>query len=130
MSLIAAWRGLVGRETKASKAGPLLTMQQPGRAVWTPRRFDSFAEEGYRKNVIAFRAINLVTRAAASVPWRLFRRGRGGVSAVASHALLDLLKRPNPVMARSEFIEAVAGLFLIAGNIYIEAEAGETGERE
>jgi HK97 family phage portal protein len=107
-----------------------LALQQPGRAVWTPRRFDSFAEEGYRKNVIAFRAINLVTRAVASVPWVLFRRGCGGARALASHALLDLLKRPNPAMAQSEFIEAVAGFFLIAGNSFIEAVAGETGARE
>jgi len=109
MSMSAAWKGLLGRETKASKAGPLLALQQPGRAVWTPRRFDTFAEEGYRKNVVAFRAINLIARSVASVPWRLFRRGRGGLSALSDHALLNLLKRPNPAMAQSEFIEAVAG---------------------
>jgi len=131
MGLRAAWqglmgRGLMGRETKASATGPLLALQQPGRAVWTPRRFDSFAEEGYRKNVIAFRAINLVTRAAAAVPWRLFRRGRGGPAALAGHALLDLLKRPNPAMAQSEFIEAVSGFLLIAGNSFIEAVLGES----
>lgn len=130
MSVIAAWKGLLGRETKTSKAGPLLAMQQPGRAVWSPRRFESFAEEGYRKNVIAFRAINMVARAAASVPWRLNRRSRNGVSVLADHALLNLLKRPNPVMAQSEFVETVAGFFLIAGNSFIEAVAGETGARE
>lgn len=130
MSVSAAWKGLLGRETKASKAGPLLALQQPGRAVWTPRRFDSFAEEGYRKNVIAFRAINVIARAAASVPWRLFRRGRGGIRALSDHALLNLLKRPNPVMAQSEFVEAVAGYFLIAGNSFVEAVAGESGARE
>jgi len=130
MSLTGAWRGLLGRETKASKAGPLLAMQQPGRAVWSPRRFDAFAEEGYRKNVIAYRAITLVTRAAASVPWRLFRRERRTLGALTEHALLDLLRRPNPMMAQSEFIEAVTGYFLIAGNSFIEAVAGETGARE
>jgi len=130
MSLIGAWKGLVGRETKASKAGPLLALQQPGRAVWSPRRFDSFAEEGYRKNVIGFRAINLVTRAAASVPWRLFRRGRAGAAALPAHPLLDLLRRPNPMMAQSEFVEAVSGFLLLAGNSFIEAVHGGAGVRE
>ncbi len=130
MSVRGAWQGLLGRETKASKTGPLLALQQPGRAVWTPRRFDSFADERYRKNVIAYRAINLVTRAAASVPWRLFRRRRGAMSTLNDHALLNLLKRPNPVMAQSEFVEAVAGFFLIAGNSFVEAVAGESGVRE
>jgi HK97 family phage portal protein len=117
----------MGRETKASKAGPLLALQQPGRAVWSPRRFDSFAEEGYRKNIIAYRAITLVARAAASVPWRLFRRERGSVGALAEHGILDLLRRPNPTMAQSEFVEAVTGYYLIAGNSFVEAVAGETG---
>ena len=90
MSLIGAWQSLLGRETKASKAGPLLAMQQPGRAVWTPRRFDSFAEEGYRKNVIAFRAINLVTRAAASVPC-----SSTATKALCTTSEMDRSRRPS-----------------------------------
>ena len=65
MSLKDAWAALWRPEIKASRAGPLLALQHPGRAVWTPRRFDRLAEEGYRKNVIGFRAINQVTRATA-----------------------------------------------------------------
>ena len=77
MALRDAWTALLRREVKASRAGPLIALQHPGRAVWSARRFDAFAEEAYRKNIIAFRAINQVSRAAASVPWRLTRR-RGG----------------------------------------------------
>ena len=77
MALRDAWRALTRRETKSSRAGPLVALQHPGRAVWSPRRFDAFAEEAYQKNVIAFRAINLVSRAAASVRprfWALIPR--------------------------------------------------------
>jgi HK97 family phage portal protein len=119
MALRDAWRALTRRETKSSRAGPLVALQHPGRAVWSPHRFDAFAEEAYRKNVIAFRAINQVSRAAASVPWRL-AQGRGAV-ALDRHPLLDLLARPNPMMAGSEFIEAVTGYYLIAGNAFVEA---------
>ena len=121
MALKDAWAALWTRETKASAAGPLIAMQHPGRAVWMPRRFDAFAEEGYQKNVVVYRAITQVTRAAASVPWRLFRRTRAGRQAVEAHALLDLLARPNPTMAHAEFVEAVTGFFLIAGNSFVEA---------
>ncbi len=75
MTMKAAWAALWAPETKAN-AGPLVAMHSPGRALWSPRRFDSFAEEGYRRNVIAYRAVNQVARAAASVPWRVFQTAR------------------------------------------------------
>ncbi len=132
MALRDAWTALTRRETKSSRAGPLVALQHPGRAVWSPRRFDAFAEEAYQKNVVAFRAINQVSRAAASVPWRLAQgrvgggpRGGQATVAVNRHPLLDLLARPNPMMARSEFIEAVTGYYLIAGNAFIEAVGGD-----
>ena len=127
MALRDAWTALLRREVKASRAGPLIALQHPGRAIWSPRRFDAFAEEAYRKNVIAFRAINQVSRAAASVPWRLTRRRGGALERLAAHPLLDLIARPNPMMARSAFIEAVTGFYLIAGNAFVEAAPG-TGE--
>jgi len=119
MSLRSAWNALWAEETKASAAGPLIAMRTPGRAVWSPRRFDAFAEEGYRRNVIAYRAVNQVARAVASVSWRAFQ----GQRSLAAHPVLALLARPNPTMARSEFFEAVTGYFLIAGNSYVEAVA-------
>ncbi len=126
MALRDAWRALTRRETKSSRAGPLVALQHPGRAVWSPHRFDAFAQEAYQKNVIAFRAINQVSRAAASVPWRLAQgRGKRGGGALDRHPLLDLLARPNPMMAGSEFIEAVTGYYLIAGNAFIEAVGGD-----
>ncbi len=137
MALRDAWSALTRRETKSSRSGPLVALHNPGRAVWSPRRFDAFAEEAYQKNVIAFRAINQVSRAAASVPWRLAQGGargepgggsRGGRRAGAAldrHPLLDLLARPNPMMAHSEFIEAVTGYYLIAGNAFVEAVGGD-----
>jgi HK97 family phage portal protein len=131
MGLAGAWRALWrdGRATdvpegKASRAGPLVALHMAGQPALLPRRYDSFADEGYRKNVIAFRAINEVARGIACVPWLLYRHdARGGREELSGHPLLALLKRPNPAMGQSAFFEAVAGFFLIAGNSYVEAAA-------
>ncbi len=123
MGLRRAWQAIWVEETKASATGPLIAMQNPGRAVWSPRRFDAFAEEGYRRNVIAYRAVNQIARAVASVSWRAFRNRADGRRALETHPILSLLARPNPAMAQSEFIEAVTGYLLIAGNSFVEAVA-------
>jgi HK97 family phage portal protein len=86
---------------------------------WTPRTYGDFAAEGYRKNVVAFRSVRMVSEAAASVPWKLFDGGRS----VDAHPLLDLLDRPNPVQGGNALFEAFYGYLLIAGNAYLEAAA-------
>ena len=125
--LMAAW----GRGRKASAARRLIALDRIGRPVWSARRFDSFADEGYRRNVIAFRAVNEVAQAAASVPWLLFRRraqGNGQTRvAIAAHPLLTLLARPNPWAGGPALFEAVYGFRMIAGNAYIEAVDGAAG---
>lgn len=118
MGIRSAWRALVGAERKASSIGPLLALAAPGRLALMPRRYDTFAEEGYRNNVVVYRAVNEVSRGLAAIPWRLFQRND---TAIATHPLLQLLARPNPAMGRGEFFEAVVGFLLIAGNSFIEA---------
>ena len=131
MTLKTAWAALwAPAATKASAAGPLIAMQSLGRAVWSPRRFDGFAEEGYKRNVIAYRAVNQIARAVASVSWRAFRGSGERRRELEAHPVLALLARPNPTMARAEFVEAVTGYFLIAGNSFVEAVGGGDSARE
>lgn len=125
MGLRQAWRALWRPEKKASGAGPLIAMNHLGRPVFTPRRYDSFAAEGYQKNVVAFMAISEVSRGAANVAWTLFTRRRGRKTRLSEHALLDLLVRPNPLQGGTEFFEAVYAYLLIAGNSFIEAVGPE-----
>ena len=110
---------------KASAARRLMALDQIGRPAWSARRYDKFADEGYRKNVVAFRAIGEVAQAAASVPWLLYRRRGGQLIEVADHPLLKLLHRPNPLVGGPALFEAVYGFRLIAGNAYLEAVAPE-----
>ena len=119
------FKSLFGIRRKASAARSLFAIERPGRAVWSARRFDSFADEGYAKNVIAFSAINTVAEAAASLPWQLFRNAGAKRVAVAEHPLLSLLARPNPWSGGPALLAAVYGYRQIAGNAYIEAVSGD-----
>jgi HK97 family phage portal protein len=104
-------------ETKASKTGPLLALSGPGRPVWTPRDYGALAREGYARNPVVYRAIRMVSEAAASVPIYV----RQGSRDLDEHPLLALLDRPSPGKTRADLIEAMVTHLLIAGNAYVEA---------
>ncbi len=108
---------LFGRapEVKESRTGAAMVMT-PGQPVWSDRSYAKFASEGYRKNVVAYQAINRVADAVASVRWTLWR----GKTEVTKHPFLDLLKDPNPGQSGPQYIRAKVGFFLIAGNGYEE----------
>ena len=106
------------KETKTSAAGPIFAWSQVGRPKWTPRRYDCLAEEGFRKNVVAYRCANLVASAAASVPFVLYDSDDQEVDA---HPLLDLLDQPNPAQNGNLFLESLFIDLQISGNAYIEA---------
>lgn len=113
-------------ETRASKAGRLISLGVAHQPVWTPKQYDKLAEESYAKNAVAFRAINEIAKCAGSVPFLLFRgKGKNRVE-IEESPLLDLLNRPNPMQGRSAFIQSLVGFYLIAGNTYIEGVGPKT----
>ena len=112
---------LLGRKA----ARRLIALDRIGQPLWSPRRYDKFADEGFRKNVIAFRSISEVAQAAASVPWRLRRRRGDEWVEVNSHPLLALLRRPNPLQGGPALFESAYAFRFIAGNAFIEAVAPE-----
>lgn len=110
-------------EAKASATGRVHYVQVQGRAEWMPRRYDAFADEGYRKNVVAYQAINKTADAVAAIPWLLFR----GEAEIDTHPLLDLLANPNPMQSGAQFMRALVGFYRISGNGYIErVKVGQT----
>ena len=130
---MALWTRLFGSPggseqvlTKESKR-PVFTRVGPGNAVSTPRRYDRLADEGYRQNVVAYRAINLVAKAVASIPFALMR----GSDRIDEHPLLTLLAKPNPRLKGENFLYNLAGYYLIAGNAYalkVGPDSGAPGE--
>jgi len=111
------WKNFFRRETKESAAAPLLVQFGLHQPRFTPRQYDRLANEGYQKNVIAYRCIRLISQSAAAVPFALYRNKQR----LQEHPLLELLQRPNPVQGGAELFDAVFAFSLIAGNSYLEA---------
>lgn len=104
------------RETKSSRSSALLVPFGEGEAKFTPRQYDQLAAEGFQRNVIAYRCIRLVSQNAAAVPCTVFKGKGRHKTRVDDHALLRLLKKPNPVEIGASLFEAIYGFYLIAGN--------------
>ncbi len=114
------WSAFNTVETKASKAGRLISLNFKGQPIWTPRQYDKLAEESYQRNAVAYRAINEIAKCGGSVPFQLFRGDGDTKKEIENHPLLDLLKKPNPMQSRPLFMQSMIGFYLIAGNSYIE----------
>lgn len=114
-------------ESKASQTASVMVPFGAGQPRFTPRQYDLLADEGYRKNVIAYRAIQLVSRNAACVPFTVYRGTGERRFRLHEHPLIDLLRQPNAMQARAEFFESVYAYYLIAGNSYLEAVRGMDG---
>lgn len=117
-------KNITSSHQKSSSVGSYIACNLMGRAVWTPRQYDLLADEGYQKNVIVYRCVNLIARGLASVPWLLY----DGERELTDHPLLDLLHSPSPHQAGSAFMESLVGHLLLAGNAYIEAVTNHQGE--
>jgi len=102
---------------KSSAAGPMIAWSNVGQPRWTPRRFETLAEAGFRKNVIAYRCVMQTATAGAAIPWLLYE----GDEELDRHPLLNLLRHPNPLQDGMAFLESVYAYLQIAGNAYIEA---------
>ena len=110
-------------EVKVSRA-VAGTSGPEGSSSTMPRTFAGYAEEGYKKNCVAFRCINLITNTIAQVEWIA---SIDDTELDSSHPLMGLLSNPNPFVGAGQFYEAAVGFFMIAGNLYFEG-VGVLGE--
>lgn len=125
MARMIPWLGRARAQTQAIEAksypGTTAYMIPAGQAVWMRRDVSKFADEGYRRNVIAHRAVAMIATAAASVPWKLSERRSRTMRTLEAHPLLTLLTTPNPLQGGTELCEALYAHRLIAGNSYLHA---------
>lgn len=103
-------------ETKASRAGGLVSMQAMGRAVWSSNGFASMAKEGYQHNPIVYRAVRMIAEATASIPLLLY----DGARELEQHPLLATLQAPNPMQTGTSLREELVSYLMLAGNAYCE----------
>jgi HK97 family phage portal protein len=91
--------------------------------VWSQRNYQRFADEAYRRNVIAHRAVSLIADAVASVPWQV----NAVAPAQGNLAAQTLLSRMNPLQTRRSFIRDTVSYQLIGGNAWLLA-VGPSGQ--
>ena len=105
-------------EAKASKTAPMLVQFGKHQPRFTPRQYDRLADEGYQKNIIAYRCVKLISQNAAMVPINVYQ-GKGAEKVkLNGHPLDNLLKRPNPNQGGAELFESLFSFFLIFSFIY------------
>lgn len=85
---------------------------------WTSGEYESVSEECFLKNVIAFRAINLISRGIASIPMNI----RSASGKTLNGKLADILKRPNQHQSRGAFFETLVNYLLISGNGFVHCD--------
>lgn len=97
-----------------------------GKPAWTPGTYGRLAEEGYEKNVIVYRCINLIAKNLAMPPWILYRNDQE----IDHHPLRNLIDHPNPFQTRTAFLEALTSYLLLDGNAYIQAVGADNMPEE
>lgn len=103
-------------EQKASRAYAAHVRHLP-QAVWSPRNYRAFVDEGYKVNVVAYQAINRIADAIGSMRWAAFSPSG---EQLASHPFLELIRSPNPVQSGREWWRAKTAYLLLGGNSYDE----------
>ncbi len=112
-------------EQKASAAGRVIAWGGAGRGTvaWSPRDTVSLTRSGFAGNPVGFRAVKMISEAAAALPLVLQDCQRR----YTAHPVLDLVAAPNPAQGRAELFEALYGQLLLSGNAYIEAVGAGAG---
>ena len=113
----------VAPEAKASRTAGIVALATTGtgRVAWSPRDVVSLTRAGFVGNPVGFRAVRLISEAAAALPLILQDRDRRH----EVHPALDLLARPNGGQGRAELLEALYAQILLTGNGYVEAVGDE-----
>lgn len=119
-------------ESKYSQAQPLIYLMFAGqtRGVWTKRNFAQYSDDAYKRNAVAFKAINEVARGAAKIPLKVMRgavNGKGGTELPDTHPLCRLLRKPNARQSEAWFRESVIAYLMLSGNTYVEGVGPDNG---
>jgi len=79
---------------------------------WTVRKA---VKDGFRASGWVYRAVNLISKNAASASWSVSRDGER----LPDHHLSRLLKYPNPHISRQDMLELMTCWLELAGNSYL-----------
>ena len=94
-----------------------MDLMTPDNPKWTNWTTEAAVNYGYKASLWAYAAINKKAKAAASVPWYVYREQPDGTyEKVNRHPLQMLLDKPNPFTSRNNMIERLIMQLDLAGN--------------
>lgn len=111
---------------KESRTVSVRAVPGGAKTVWPERNYDNFARETYLKNATAFAAIFEVSKAGASVPWKVFEK-IGDKEEPVDDPLDIVLKRANPEESFAFVMVKTLAYLVMCGNAYKEKLQLETG---
>lgn len=85
-----------------------------GKPRWTSHEYSALADEGFRKNVFVFRAINLISKGISSIPISVQNAEK-----IEDIELTHLINNPNNSMSKDAFFEYIVSYLLISGNAFV-----------
>lgn len=123
--------------------------------VWNPENDTTYINEGYRKNSTVYSLVNIIAKAASSIPFQVYEKvndndykrykamNNGTLDSSVMHkanylkkkALVELhdtdlhklLERPNPAQSYASWMTELIAFGKLTGNRYIYGIAPETG---
>ena len=107
------------RKQATLPGNPFAVASGTAQAAWSGRDFSTFAQEGYQKNSVAFRAINIVAQGVGSFQWYAASDNEGENESPAAKGLEAIMSRPNPQTGGGAFWAAAVRFLLISGNAYV-----------
>lgn len=104
------------KEEKKNPVGSSLIVRSP---IYAGEKKDksALAEEGYKQNVIVYRAIREITTGLANIELEVHKDGE--YLDEPNHPALALLNQPNPMQGFDSFIKNIFTDYLITGEMFI-----------
>ena len=93
--------------------------------LWTEGNYSNFANNGYIKNVIAYRCVSMIARQSSFVPIKVYKIKQNGEKVFQkNHQINEILTKPNISQNYTDFMEMIYSSLLISGNAYIAIQKG------
>lgn len=124
MEILNKFKSFLTKQSPAAK----IIVTNPYQPYSPNRNYTSLADEGYKKNALSKRCIDYIAASVADIQINLFDNRLD--TEVTSHALLNLIKWPNPTQSYEEFTKEMISYFMLSGNMYSDCVYGSRQGKE
>lgn len=113
------WRKVFGSFSE-KQTEYAIAMYELGMPQNMENNYEAMSTDGYKKNIVAYHCINLLSSAVSSLPVVLYSQtGRKKKEEVEEHEIYDLISHPNSIdQTKETFLQVAAMHLLIAGEAF------------